>query len=121
MRARRAAAIEAASDAHLRDAADLLAPAIAETLASLDLGAENAAAAKVAQRYAEVIDQAKDQAWAMRWLGPLLLDALEQLGATPAAKAKQQGKSTKRLGGTTPNRIQALRIQHQESSRGRVG
>ena len=32
--------------------------------------------------------------WAMRWLGPLLLDSLEALGATPRAKAAQT-KGTK--------------------------
>lgn len=125
MRARRAAAIEADPDARLRSADELLAPAVAETLGALDLDGEHAAAAKVAERYARVIDQAKDQAWAMRWLAPLLLDALGELGATPLAKAKQakQAKGPKRLGGTgVPNRVQALRAQHQASrtSRGQV-
>jgi hypothetical protein len=72
----------------LRDASELLWPAVAETLTQLDLGSEDAAAKKLAQRYAQVIDQADDQAWAMRWIGPLLLDALETLGATPAARAR---------------------------------
>jgi hypothetical protein len=120
LRARRAASIEAHPDAHLRSADELLAPAIAETIASLDLKPEDAAAARVAERYAAVIDAAKDQAYAMRWLGPLLLDALEELGATPAARAKLT-KGPKRLGGTgTPNRVQALRLQHQaaKTSRG---
>lgn len=81
----------------LRDASELLWPAVAETLATLDLGSEHAAAAKLARRYAQVIDSmpdrapargAPDQAWAMRWIGPLLLDCLTELGATPAAKAR---------------------------------
>jgi hypothetical protein len=71
----------------LRDASELLWPAVAETLATLDLGPEHAAAKKLAQRYAQVIDEAKDQGWAMRWIGPLLLDSLTALGATPTAKA----------------------------------
>jgi hypothetical protein len=71
----------------LRDASELLWPAVAETLAALDLPSEHAAAKKLAQRYAQVIDQATDQAWAMRWIAPLLLDALTELGATPQAKA----------------------------------
>jgi hypothetical protein len=71
----------------LRDASELLWPAVAETLATLDLGSEHAAAAKLAKRYAQVIDDTKDQGWALRWIGPLLLDALTELGATPAAKA----------------------------------
>jgi hypothetical protein len=78
----------------LRDASELLWPAVAETIASLDLQPEDAAAKKLAQRYAQIIDDlpdhaprgTQDQAWAMRWLGPLLLDVLVQLGATPAAR-----------------------------------
>ena len=72
----------------LRDASELIWPAVAETLTQLDLGPEHAAAKKMAQRYAQVIDQAKDEAWAMRWLAPLLLDVLSELGATPAAVAR---------------------------------
>ena len=71
----------------LRDASELLWPSVAETLTQLDLGSEHAAAKKLAQRYAQVIDEHRDQAYALRWIGPLLLDALEALGATPAARA----------------------------------
>ena len=72
----------------IRDASELLWPAVAETLTQLDLGPEHAAAKKLAQRYAQVIDQHQDAAWAMRWIAPLLLDALSELGATPAAVAR---------------------------------
>jgi hypothetical protein len=72
----------------LRDASELLWPALAETLSQLDLGSEHAAAKKLAQRYAQVIDDTADQAYAMRWIGPLLLDVLTELGATPAAVAR---------------------------------
>ena len=80
----------------LRDASELLWPAVSETLASLDLGSEHAAAKKLAQRYAQIIDGMPEhaprgqpnQAWAARWLMPLLLDALTELGATPAAVAR---------------------------------
>lgn len=72
----------------LRDADDLLAPAVRETLNALDAQAQDAAAVRLALRYARVIDDHHDTAWAMRWIGPLLLDALEQLGATPAARAR---------------------------------
>jgi len=83
----------------LRDASELLWPALAETLATLDLGPEHAAARKLAQRYAQIIDGMPDhaprgqpnQAWAARWLMPLLLDALTELGATPQAKARLKG------------------------------
>jgi hypothetical protein len=82
--------------AALRDASELLWPAVAETLATLDLAPEHAAAAKLAQRYAQLIDALPvnaprgqpSQAWAMRWIGPLILDVLTELGATPAAKAR---------------------------------
>jgi hypothetical protein len=106
----------------LRDASDLLWPAVAETLASLDLRPDDAAARKLAQRYAQVIDglpdrdeytteRAHDQAWALRWIGPLLLDCLTQLGATPASRAAitkmtSTGKSTP---GDTPNELDRLR------------
>jgi len=78
----------------LRDASELLYPAVCATLASLGIdtreGGEEAAAAKLAQQYARTIDEAnpgKDYASAIRWLGPELLKVLESLGATPAAKA----------------------------------
>lgn len=85
--------------APLRDTSELLWPAVQETLTALGLGSEDAAARKLAQRYAQVIDglpdrgegtseRAHDQAWGLRWMGPLLLDALDQLGATPAARAR---------------------------------
>jgi hypothetical protein len=81
----------------LRSADELLAPAVTETLARLDLGPEHAAVAALAAQYAAAIDRAKDPAWAMRWLGPLLLDSLAALEATPAsrkaARPVQQGAS----------------------------
>ncbi len=83
----------------LRDTSELLWPAVAETLSQLDLGPEHAAAKKLAECYAKIIDQLpaaapkgqQDRAWGLRWIGPLLLDALEQLGATPAARARIKG------------------------------
>ena len=93
--------------AALRDASELLWPAISETLTQLDLGSEHAAAKKLAQRYAQVIDGTADQAWAMRWIGPLLLDCLSELGATPAARARLT-KGAKPADGK-PNRLAQLR------------
>ena len=86
----------------LRDSSEQLWPAVQETLASLGLKPEDAAARKLAQRYAQIIDQLPDkapagrptQAWGLRWIGPLLLDALRELQATPAARA-QPGKPQK--------------------------
>ena len=72
----------------LRDASELLWPAVAETLSQLDLKPEDAAARKAVQRYSQIIDECVDQRWAARWLLPLLLDALDALGATPAARAR---------------------------------
>jgi len=74
----------------LREVSELLYPAVCETVASLELGSQDAAAAKLAKRYARIIDEAnpgKDYAWALRWLGPELHKVLESLGATPAARA----------------------------------
>jgi hypothetical protein len=93
--------------AALRDASELLWPAVAETLSQLDLGSEHAAARKLAQRYAQIIDEASDQRWAARWLMPLLLDTLGELGATPAAKARLT-KGGKPADGK-PNRLAQLR------------
>lgn len=89
MRARRAAALEAGDQPVLRDADELLLPAVEQTLAALKLGDSDGAAAQLARRYAAIIDRARDPAWAARWLSPLLLDCLVQLGATPASRPKQ--------------------------------
>ena len=75
----------------VRDASELLWPAVAETFSQLDLSSEDAAVKKLAQRYAQIIDQHDDPAWCARWVFPLLLDCLEQLGATPAARARLKG------------------------------
>lgn len=71
----------------LRDTSELLWPAVAETLTQLDLKPEDAGVKKLAQRYAQVIDQCDNPEWCARWIFPLLLDALNALGATPAARA----------------------------------
>jgi hypothetical protein len=92
----------------VRDASELLWPAVAETLTQLDLGPEDAAVKKLAERYAQVIDQSgrhcpgcdhgecrrESYSWSARWIFPLLLDVLEQLGATPAARARLKGGKT---------------------------
>jgi hypothetical protein len=75
----------------LQPADDLLEPAVRTAIAALDLAEEDAAAVQLAVQYAATIDQHDDRAWAMRWVAPLLLDALEQLGATPAARARLKG------------------------------
>jgi hypothetical protein len=101
----------------LRDASELLWPAVAETIASLGLKPEDAAAVKLARRYAQIIDAMPDhsprggppdQAWAARWLMPLLLDTLTELGATPAARARLTKKGDKPADGK-PSRLAQLR------------
>lgn len=86
----------------VRDASELLYPAVQEAIGSLGLLGEDSAAKKLAQQYAKVIDsqfghcrectnpdcsRSQGSAWAYRWLAPLLLDCLRELGATPAARA----------------------------------
>lgn len=83
----------------VRDASELLWPAVDATLRELDRAPGDDAARKLAECYAKLIDQlpaqaakgTPDRAWGLRWIGPLLLDALEQLGATPAARARLKG------------------------------
>ena len=65
---------------------DRLLPAVEETLAALKLAGGDLAAAQLARRYADTIDKARDQAWALRWIGPHLLDILTSLHATPASR-----------------------------------
>lgn len=111
-RARQRAAIEADPDAaRLRSADELLAPAVAETLAALDLKPEDAAAARLAVRYAEIIDAAREPAWAARWLMPLLLDTLERLNATPSARARMaKGQQAPR----GPSQLDQLRQRRRQ-------
>ena len=86
----------------VRDASQLVYPAVQQAIAELGLLGTDAAAVKLAQQYARVIDshpghcrgcddddcgRAQTGAWTMRWLAPLLLDCLRELGATPAARA----------------------------------
>jgi hypothetical protein len=87
---------------HLQDADELLLPAIREAIAALNLTDEDAGTVKLAEQYARAIDGAgrhcggcddadckrESNTWAMRWIAPLLLDALESLGATPLARSR---------------------------------
>lgn len=89
MRERRAAGLLPVDGQPPRDPDELLLPAVEETLTALKLGESDAAAAQLARQYARIIDEASDPAWSARWLSPLLLDCLVQLGATPASRPKQ--------------------------------
>jgi hypothetical protein len=117
LRARRAAAIEAADDAPVRDAAELLVPFVEGTLAALQLGARDQAAAQLARRYAALIDDARDPAWALRWIGPLLLRVLEELQATPKSRPAAKGNP----GPARENKVSQLRSAHAKAMAKRAG
>lgn len=70
LRERRAAALIPIEGAPLQAADELLRPAVEETLAALDLAPEDVGTAQLAARYADLIDQARDPAGALRWVGP---------------------------------------------------
>ena len=89
-----------------RPADELLGPAVEETLAALELGESDGAAAQLARQLARTIDQCRDQSWGYRWLGPYLLAVLEQLGATPAARARLKGGKP---GERAPSQLDRLR------------
>lgn len=100
----------------LRDADELILPAVKQTIAALPGKTdEYAAVIKLCERYAAEIDAAegaKARAWAIRWIGPLLLDALESLGATPIARPKiKEGRAS----GATGSRLATLRAAHTAS------
>lgn len=117
----------------LRSVDDLLAPAIAETVANLDTAPEDAGAVRLAERYAAQIDEAatiaaeladisvddendarqlhalskRVEAQAvLAELGPKLLTTLESLGATPKARAV-----VSKGGKPAVSRLQVLRDQ----------
>lgn len=89
----------------LRDAADLLAPAVEETLSALTLSDEDRAAVRLVRHYAAAIDNAEDSLTALESFGPKLLSALAALGATPAARARLKAGGV----GNGPSRLAALR------------
>jgi len=102
----------------VRDASELLYPAVCETIAVLKLDPDgaDAAAAKLAQRYARLIDEASyaKQAGVLRWLGPELLKVLESLGATPAARAAlKSGKDKPPAQETQLDRLRNARTRKQ--------
>jgi hypothetical protein len=82
----------------IRDAGQTMAAAVASTLDALDLTEADNAAKSLAKLYADQIDEctgAEDPklgAWAARWIAPLLLACLAELGATPAARAALASK-----------------------------
>jgi len=126
-----------AGEGMLRDADELVRPAVEKMLAALQPDQVDAAVVRLAQRYAHDIDEAHliaaslepvlreimaldpkihdrllplavriERTAVLASLGPKLLAALEQLGATPAARARQKSGGG---GDAGPNRLQALR------------
>lgn len=85
----------------LIDAEDLIEPQVQAAIDTLTLGTEHDGMVKLALVYARSIDGAglhcsgcddsdckrADRSWAVRWIGPLLADALNHLGASPASAA----------------------------------
>jgi hypothetical protein len=91
----------------LKDADDLLLPVVRQTLKALDLGPQDAATAKLAERIAANFDATTDGVYASRWLAPELLKVLAELGATPAARAAI-AKGTKTGGDNAPAAVSRL-------------
>jgi len=106
LRERRAAAIEPGGSPGLRDAGELLAPAVAGTVAALGLDGKDVAAVKLAGRYAAAIDGAESPGAALAAFGPLLLRVLESLGATPAGRAGLKAATPAKA---APSRLDLLR------------
>ena len=120
MRERRREALEVAEAAEiaLRPADDLLAPVVATSIQALELDGKDAAAAQLATVYARVIDGARDPAWAARWIGPLLLQALAELHATPASRKAGKAKEPAKR---APSRVAQLRQVHTGTSKRTAG
>jgi len=100
----------------LRDASELLYPAVYATIASLDIDREgkDAAMAKLALRIARVIDQTPDgdkHVSALWHLGDGLRATLESLGASPAARAAM--KTTRPGNDAKPSGLAKLRAARE--------
>ena len=107
----------------LRDADELILPDVKRSLAKLDLAAVDDGAVKLALRYAALIDDLSGRedepqlrGWALRWIGPLLLAALESLGATPAARARVKGGAPANAG--APTKLERLRAARDNEAAG---
>jgi hypothetical protein len=109
-RARKRALAEAADRPLLRDASSLLLPMVEATLLELGLDGQDVAAGALAREYARAIDESRDRAWSLRWLGPLLQTALNELHASP--KSRQAMKQTAPAVQAPPSRLAQLREAH---------
>jgi hypothetical protein len=111
LRERRAAALVPIDGQTPLPEADLLAPAVEETITALELGEADAAVAQLARATARAIDQARDPAYALRWLGPELLRLLMALQATPMSR-----KAVRPVG-RQPSPLDRLRVVHASGKR----
>lgn len=109
----------------ITDSSKLLLARVAETLDALPKDDQDSAVRELAKKYADVIDRSNGHckacddpdcrrsttsAWTMRWIGPLLLDCLAELGATPAARSRLKKAKPE---APKANRLQALRDARQ--------
>ncbi len=83
----------------------LLSTTASQVLEALDLLPQDALAARLAIQYVRLISMHQDDPVIVGRLGPKLLDALDALGATPAARARLKGGP----GTDAPTQLQALR------------
>jgi hypothetical protein len=94
----------------LRSTDGMMLPAVLEAIDALEVDDIDAGVVRLAKAYAESIDHGRcfhcdSKLSVLESLGPKLLAALEQLGATPAARAKLKGGGAQR----GDNRLTALR------------
>lgn len=97
----------------LRDTDDLLLAAVKASITALPSRTEaDTALVRLAEQYAAEIDDTPPAKRynALRYLGPLLHDALESLGATPVARTKTRTSAPGPANGQS--RLAALRAAH---------
>lgn len=112
LRERRAAALAPVPGAAPRDPGELLLPAVEQSIEALRLGEPYQAAAQLARMLASAIDEASDQAVALRVLGPQLAKVLDSIGGTPASRVRLPQKAAQR---PAPSRVAMIRNEHMNS------
>jgi hypothetical protein len=100
----------------VRDTDEMMLPAVKASINALEnrTGAD-AAIIRLAEQYAAEIDATPPDKryYVLRYIGPLLHDALESLGATPVARTRARGKEGTPASGTS--RLAVLRAAHSAS------
>jgi hypothetical protein len=96
----------------LRSTDQMLLPAVKETVAALEITDKDAALIRLAEHYAATIDNAAENKryYAVRDVGPLLLSALQALGATPVIARTQDKPAAPAV-----SKLAALRAAHHAS------